>query len=49
MWCIALNACFFLFGAAPDYQPILASVQIPVVSRIEDSTAIVVPDRKSVV
>jgi hypothetical protein len=43
MWCIALNACFFLFGAAPDYQPILASVQMPVVSRIEDAAAIVVP------
>lgn len=43
MWCAALHACFFLFGSAPDYQQLLAAVQIPVVKRIEDATAIVVP------
>ncbi len=43
MWCIALNACFFLFGPAADYEQLLASVEIPRVERLEDSTAIVVP------
>src|SRR5580658_3975641 len=43
MWCIALNACFFLFGPAADYEQLLASVQIPRVTRLEDSTAMVVP------
>jgi hypothetical protein len=43
MWCIALNACFFFFGPAADYEQLLASVQIPRVTRLEDSTAMVVP------
>jgi hypothetical protein len=43
MWCIALHACFYLFGPATDYEQFLASVQIPRVDRLEDATAIVVP------
>ncbi|SRR5579871_2943973 len=43
MLCVALHACFFLFGAPPDYARLLDAVQIPMVERIEDATAIVVP------
>src|SRR5580698_2600251 len=43
MWCLALSACFYLFGPATDYEQLLAAVQIPRMERLEDATAIVVP------